>query len=120
MANNSQIAIEKASLSLDEPVDRTEQLRETEANLVRIIEAISRIKESAEWSTLTSLVFSKRVGQLETQLLSESEKETINDSNIYRLQGRLFEARKYDLDKLAESKRLELTHIRKLIPPTER
>lgn len=118
--NNSKIAIDRVSLSLDNPVDRSKELGEAEARLIRIIEAVSKVISSDEWSTLKNLVFDRRVENLEKQLLTESEKLIINDSELYRLQGRLFEARKYDLHKLNESFRLELVNIRKLTQPTER
>lgn len=111
--NNSKIALDSVSLKLDETVDNSENLRERESQLVRIIDAIEGISQSVEWSTLKSLVFDNRIGKLEKQLKSESEKSELKDSEIYRLQGRLFEARKYDLVKLIETYRLELTKIRK-------
>lgn len=117
--NNSVIAIEKVSLSLEDKVDNTEALKQKEAEVVKIIEAIRTILSTAEWSTLKS-VFDSRVEDLERRLRVESERISLNDSEIYRLQGRLSEARKYDLEKLAEVYRLELTNIRKLTQPTER
>ncbi len=119
MANNSLI-VESVPLSLEEPLDRTELLREKEALLVRILEAIKEVESTSGWSTLKSLVLSKRIEALEKQLTAESEKEVIDTSKLYKLQGRLLEARKYDLDKLAESFRLELSNIKKLTQPTER
>ncbi len=118
--NNSRFAIDKVDLSLEEPKDRREEISAKEAQLIRVIEAIVKIQASHEWSTLKSLVFESRIVDLEKRLIIESEKLDLKDSVIYRLQGRLFEARKYDLDKLVESFRLELTNIRKLTPPTER
>ena len=111
--NNSKIAIDNVSLSLDES-DNTEQLREREAVLVRIIEAIARVKDSEDWHTLKSLVFNSSVEKLERRLQAESERLKLDDSEMYRLQGQLIWARKYaDLDKLADAYRLELSNLRK-------
>lgn len=122
--NNSRIASEKISFnlepSLEESVEILEKLREREGELVRVIEAINRIKEIEEWSTLKALIFDSRVESLEKQLKQESESLKLNDSEIYRLQGKLSEAKKYNLDSLVEDYRGELLKIRRLIPPTER
>lgn len=113
--------LEKTSLSLEEPVDRTEILREKESVLVRIIEALVKIEESAEWSTLKSLIFDNTVENLEKRLKNESEQLELKPSLIHQLQGQLIWARKYaDLHKLADGHRLELANIRKLTQPTER
>lgn len=117
--NNSKIAIEEVSLSIEQPSDSIELYREKESGLIRIIEAIERIVKTDEWSLLRSL-FDSRIESLEKQLTSESLKSKLDDSEIYRLQGKLFEAKKYNLDKLAESSRVELSNIKKLTQPTER
>ena len=119
--NNSQFVLEKTSLSLEEPVNRTETLREREAILVRIIEAIVKIEQSEEWSTLKNLIFDSTVESLEKRLKNESESLIVNVPQINQLQGQLIWARKYiDLHKLAEGHRLELANIRKITQPTER
>lgn len=110
--NNSKIALDNV-LSLAESVN-PEVYRERQATVVRIIEAIDELSKSAEWSTLKREIFDSRVESLEKQLRVESESHEINDSNLYRLQGRLFEARKYDLTKLRESFLLELSKLKKL------
>lgn len=97
------------------------ELREKEAVLVRIIEALSKIEQSEEWSTLKSLIFDGAVENLEKRLKFESEQLKLEPASIYRLQGQLIWARKYaDLRKLADGHRLELVNIRKLTQPTER
>lgn len=118
--NNSKIALDKVNLSLEEPTGNLEKLRETETKLVRIIEAISELNQITVWSTLKSLVFDGRIESIEKQVVSESLKQEIHDSELYRLQGRLYEARKYDLDRLLQDSRQELSKIRQLTQPTER
>lgn len=126
--NNSKIAYDDMTLSLETPVIDTEHLREKEAQAVRIIEAIERIKDSEEWSSLKSLIFASLAENLEKKLKFEAEKMELDNPTIYRLQGQLLWARKYaDLAKLAESYRIELSNIRKQLPkgadltqPTER
>jgi len=116
--NNSKIAYESI-LTLDEP-DNSELYREKQTILIKIIEAIDELNKSAEWSILKKEIFDSRVDSLERQMKYESEKPEIKDSDMYRLQGRLFEARKYDLTKLRESSLIELNNIKRLTQPTER
>lgn len=122
--NNSKIALDDYLFSLDEKRDTSlesiEHLRERESIVIRIIEAIGRITESDEWSTLKKNIFGGRIESLEKQLFAESRNQQLNEAEMYRLQGRLFEATKYDLDKLVETYRVELLNIRKLTQPTER
>lgn len=119
--NNSKIAFDEVSLSLEEPVDNTEHLRERESQIIRILEAIAVIRTSEAWITLRSLIFDNTVESLEKRLKTEAEKLEINQPEINHLQGQLLWARKYvDLDKLASSFKVELSNIRKLTQPTER
>lgn len=115
--NNSKIALDSFTL---EEVDNSALLKEKEATLIRIIEAIDGLRKSVEWSTLKREIFTSRIESLERGLKNLSEANTLTDSEIYRIQGRLFEARKYDLDKLRETYLLELSGLRKLTQPTER
>ena len=119
--NNSKIALDEISLSLEEQVDNTEIYREKESELIRIIEAINGIKSSAEWSTLKKYIFDSLVESLEKRLRDQSEQLILDAPLIHRLQGQLIWARKYsDLDKLEDNYRIELSKIKKLTQPTER
>ncbi len=111
----------EVTLSLEEK-DNTPLLREKESNLIKIIEALQNVSSTEDWSTLKTLVFDSRIDSLKKQLESESQKLVLNDSVIYRLQGKLYEAKKYDLDNLVETYRIELSNIKKRIitQPTER
>ncbi len=112
--NNSFIVSHETSISLEEQVDNTEKLREIESQHVKIIEAIDRIRQSEDWSTLKSHIFNSTVENLEKRLKSEAEQLIINVPQLNNLQGQLIWARKYaSLDKLSESYRLELSNIRK-------
>lgn len=114
--NNSKIIIDDMTLSLEEPVKNTEHLREEVSRLTRILEAIGAIENSEEWRTLKREIFDSTVENLEKRLKNESEKLQIDASELYRLQGQLFWARKYaNLTKLSESYKLELSNIKKLI-----
>lgn len=117
--NNSKIALDSTPLTLEESVN-PEAYRVKQAEIIRTIEAIDELNKSAEWSTLKKEIFDSRVESLERQMKAESESLEIKDSELYRLQGRVFEARKYDLDKLREGLMLELSNIKKLTQPTER
>lgn len=114
--NNSYIASNSLSLDVEDLEVKFNQLRERESVLIRLITAIESVQSSEEWSTLKSVIFDSREESLEKQIRSESMAQTIDDSELYRLQGRLFEAKKYDLGALVESYRVELRNIKKLIP----
>lgn len=101
---------------------REETLRSKEGDLVKIIEAIGSLSNTREWSTLKTYVFDGALESLEKRLVSEANKMPVNDGELYRLQGQIMWAKKYaDLQKLADTFRLELINVRKqLNPPTER
>lgn len=117
--NNYLIASEKVSFDVEQSQD-IDSMRERQGTVVRILEAIESLRNTEEWSTLKKEIFDSRIEYLERSMRSESEKVEVKDSELYRLQGRLFEARKYDLNKLKETYSLELSKIRKLTQPTER
>lgn len=111
--NNSKLILDNFSIE-DSVVDNTPLLREKEAELVRIIEALNAVKASEGWNTLKSLIFDGLLENLERSQRNVAESAEIKDSDLYRLQGKIFWARKYaDLDKLADVYRLELSNLRK-------
>lgn len=115
--NNARIAIEsfKEEEAEAQEISALEQLpalRKREGELVTLIEALRRVEESDDWSTLKTALFDGVVENLEKRLKSESTKPEINTSEIYKLQGQLAWAKKYsDLGTLARVFRLELTNI---------
>lgn len=113
---NNSLTIE--DFSEKEPnLSQKDQLVERESKLVRLIESFKAIEESREWSTLRELMFDGRVDTLENQLKSESKKTKLDNAEMYRLQGRIAEAKRY-MSPLT-TLRLELNNIRKQInPPT--
>lgn len=114
--NNSKIVLDNISLKIEENGDTSDNLKVREAELVRIIEAIERINQSEDWSTLKVLVFSGVEASLEKRLRLESEKSELNPAEIHKIQGQLAWARKFaDISKLGEAFRTELFNIRKLI-----
>ncbi len=95
-----------------------EPLREREAKLLRVIEALAAVSQSNEWSTLKSELFDDVLKSIENRLRVESEKTEVNLPEIYRLQGEKKWARNYaDLQTLIEQYRLEITHIRMQLSP---
>lgn len=115
--NNSRIAIEY--LGDEAEVDLKPTLRAKEAELVRIIEALSTIAGSDEWRSLTELLFTGVVEKLERDLLSEAKKDIPNQLQLARLNGQLVWAKKYaDLNKLADVFRGEITNIREKLHGT--
>ena len=111
--NNSRLAVEYTSLSLDEPLDNTVTLREREAELVKILGAIRGVEETKEWSTLKEKVFDGLVDVLTKDIHVEARKEIPDTLKLNRLSGQLKWAERYsDLTKLGEVFRSELTNIR--------
>lgn len=114
--NNSKLAIESISLTLDEPTDNTEKLQIRESELIMILEAIRKISESDEWSTLKIHVFDGLTEALTREIHNEARKENPDTLKLNRLAGQLKWAEKFsDLSKLDQGYRLELTQIRKLL-----
>lgn len=114
--NNSKLAIDSVSFEEEPKVDRTPQLREQEASLIRIIEAIQKVKVSAEWSTLKTEVFNDIPEVLAREMKEESRKEKPDTSKLNRLAGQLKWAEQFaDMDKLEAFFRTQLTNIRKYL-----
>lgn len=112
--NNSKLAIEAVSLSEESRPDIKPQLREKEATLIRVIEAIQRVEKSPEWRTLKIELFDGLLASLEKELREEAKKETPNVLKLRNLAGQLKWADRYaNLSKLEADKRNELTGIRK-------
>ncbi len=90
------------------------KLKAEEARLVRIIEALQRIKGTKEWSTLKTEVFDNLVNVLEKDISTEAKKEDPSPMKLNRLTGELKWASKYsDLNKLEEQYRVQLQGVRK-------
>lgn len=89
------------------------KIQEHEAKLVRILEAIGRMKESEAWSTLKTEIFDGLSTSLKRELLTEAKREDPNTNKLNRLTGELKWAEKFsNLEKFEESQRVELKAIR--------
>ncbi len=101
-----------------EPELPVESLREREAKLVRIIQAVLGLSQSQEWRTLKEQLFDEIGESIEKRLRAESTKEKLHTEEIYRLQGEYRWARRYaDPVSLAKTYQDELSAIRKLLNP---
>lgn len=95
-------------------VDNTERLRARENDLIKIIEAITKIAESEEWKVLKEKIFDGVVDNLKRQRDAEVEKKPLNGPMIHSINGQLAWAKKYaDFIKLADIYKLELINTRK-------
>lgn len=103
--NNSQI-IENV-LEESKVVDVLPILRERVSVLTEVIEALSNLSQSSYWEVLRRYEFEGDLHDLVSRL--EKEKETIE---IFRLQGEIKRAKKYDLIRLLEQRRKELQVIK--------
>jgi hypothetical protein len=113
---NNSLSIE--TFDEKEPSQRVaDSLKERESRLVRLIESLKALEKGREWSTLREFLFDGALETLENRLATASKKPELDLPEIYRLQGRILEARKYT--NLLDTSRLELNNIRKQInPPT--
>lgn len=108
--NNSKFAIEYNALTEEEAVDQKPMFRQRETDLVEIIEALRHIRASNYWKVLEAKVFTKEFNSLQKQLRNEK-----NPTEIYRLQGRITQAEKFDLEKELQAREMELRRIREQI-----
>lgn len=92
--------------------DKLATIRERDAYLVRLIEAIQDIQSTSAWSTLKE-EFDGEIAKLNRLILAESKNQTINLAELYRLQGRLESAKKYALDALLANTLQERDTIKK-------
>lgn len=89
------------------------KLREEEARLSKLIEALAALDSSKEWHVLKELVFDKSLEAIERQLLNEATKPTIDTGNLYRLQGEWAWAKQYaDVNRLTSTLKKQLEAIK--------
>ena len=111
--NNAKLAFETNLLKEELVIDTSVVLRKRQTELVKIIEALNAVLKVPEWKNLKELVFDQRIEKLEKELRTESLKDELRSPEIYRLQGKLEWARRYDFYKLAETYKTELDNITK-------
>lgn len=92
--------------------DKVTAVRERDAHLVRLIEAITATQSTSAWSTLKE-EFDGEVARLNRLLLAESKKKDVDLPEVYRLQGRIEEAKKLSLEKLFDDFMTERDTIRR-------
>jgi hypothetical protein len=88
-------------------------LRGRQEELIKLLDAISKISSSKEWAVLKEIIFDKSLTSIEKQILNEGQAKEINTSRIYRLQGEWLWAKHYsDMERFAEGLKLELQNIK--------
>lgn len=93
-----------------------DKLAERQAELIKIIEAISGLLKNEDWLLFEGMVCKGLTERLERQLLSEAKNPTPNLENMYRLQGQLTWANRYsDLKGYAHTLVKELEGIKQKI-----
>lgn len=91
------------------PLDTSQQ----QATLVRLIEAINGLLQSPEWQTLQELHFTQEEERIERLIVSSAKKATIDESELYRLQGELKWAKRYaDMPKFAQILKSQLDKLK--------
>lgn len=92
------------------------ELRETQTQLIKQLDALAKLDENSEWHVLRELVFSKSIASIERQILNEAQAEKINTDKLYKLQGELEWSRRYsDTDRFAESLKKQLKNIKNIL-----
>lgn len=86
--------------------------RERDAHLIHLIEAIQAIQTTSAWSTLKE-EFDGEIAKLNRLLLRESKEKELDQPEIYRLQGRIEEAKRISLEKLFEESMTERETIKR-------
>ena len=111
--NNSKFAIDN-TLEDKPQQDIKPILRQRESELVKVIEAMRRVSENEDWQYLKKTLFDKSVETLEQMILHEAKGE-VRNNELYRLQGRLMEAKRHDFENLAQAFKVELEKTRKTL-----
>jgi len=90
--------------------DRSERI----GRLTTLIESANAVLDSKEWSTLKTEEFDGALLRYKRLLLSEARKKTIDEPEIYRLQGRIDVMERFDLSHMRDKWLNELETIKKL------
>lgn len=89
-------------------------LREEQNRLIKIIESLSSLDKSEEWSTLKELVFNKSLHSIERQIMSATLSEEIDLNKLYKLQGEWVWAKQFtDTNRFTETLKKQLQDIKK-------
>ncbi len=90
-----------------------DKLRDRQADLALILEAIDEVLKSKAWQTLKELVWDREVERIERLLLADAKSDEPSFKAQYRLQGELTRAkRNSDLKSYAEMLEKELKGIK--------
>lgn len=77
--------------------------------LVKIVESFERLEKSEEWGVLKEYVFSKSLISIERQLLNAANEIPIDIPKVYKLQGELSWARRFnDINRFIETYKQQL------------
>lgn len=106
--NNSYLTVE----SLPEELDVTPLKEERVGQLKVLVEAVRELKASNAWSTLKEEIYGQ-IEHLERLQKQELSKQEFNTPELYRLQGRLIEAKTHSLDALEQRWATELSSLKK-------
>jgi len=89
-------------------------LRERQTELVKLIEALSKLENSKEWETLKNLVFDKSLANIEKQILNTALAKKIDTDALYKLQGEWAWAKQYnDVGRFGGALKEQLVEIKR-------
>lgn len=90
------------------------KLRERQAELITLLEALAKLDGTKEWKVLKELVFDKSVASIERQLQSEALAPEINLNKLYKLQGEWVWAKQHsDMGRFVDTLKTQLEDIKK-------
>lgn len=112
---NNSLNIESLDLSVEDTGPDLVRLRGRETRLIKLIEALGGLKKNKEWSTLREELFDGDLESLERRQTTEANKLEVSLPTLYRLQGQIQQARRWDLDSLLVQYQVELANIRKTL-----
>lgn len=88
-------------------------LREKQTELVKIIDALSKLENSKEWGILKDLIFDKALAGIERQILNIALAKDIDVNALYKLQGEWAWSKHYnDLRQFGEVLKKQLEDIK--------
>ena len=89
-------------------------LRQEQARLIKLIDALVKLEKSQEWAVLKELVFDKSLEAIQRQITSEALAVTIDINKLYKLQGEWAWAKQYsDTNRFVDTLKKQLEDIKK-------
>lgn len=83
-----------------------------EQDLIKVLEAFSRLRQTEDWNTIQELYVKPQQKNVETQMFVESLSNEIDSKKLYRLQGQREMIILNSVDRVVERLTMELKTIK--------